>query len=157
MYRKILVPLDGSPRSETILPHVEILAMNLRSRIILLYVDEEADLKLERDEVVDVNAFLERRRQHVKKIQTYLQSIIVKWRSIDIAAAQQIERGNVVARILETAKREAVDLVAMASHGRGGLERAFYGSVAVGVLNQIDRPLLLIRARFLKAADEPGK
>jgi nucleotide-binding universal stress UspA family protein len=36
----------------------------------------------------------------------------------------------------------------MASHGQGGVERTSYGSVAVGVLNRIDRPLLLIRSRF---------
>jgi len=39
-----------------------------------------------------------------------------------------------------------VDLIAMASHGRGGLAQAFYGSVAVGVLHRVDRPLLIIRA-----------
>jgi nucleotide-binding universal stress UspA family protein len=35
----------------------------------------------------------------------------------------------------------------MASHGRGGLYRVFYGSVAAGVLHRIDRPLLLVRTR----------
>ena len=154
MYKNILVPLDGSQRSEEILPHVESLAMHLRSTILLLYVDETADLKLERDEVVDVNEYLDKHRQQVKSIQAYLQTIIDKWRTVDIIAKMQIRRGNVVANIIDTAKQESVDLVAMASHGKGGMERAFYGSVAVGVLNQIDRPLLLIRSRFVKAADE---
>jgi nucleotide-binding universal stress UspA family protein len=44
------------------------------------------------------------------------------------------------------AQSEGVDLVAMASHGRSGLRRVFYGSVAAGVLNRIDRSLLLIRS-----------
>jgi nucleotide-binding universal stress UspA family protein len=57
------------------------------------------------------------------------------------------EVGPVVSTILCVAQREAVDLIAMASHGRSGLSRAFYGSVAAGVLNQVDRPMLLIRAR----------
>jgi nucleotide-binding universal stress UspA family protein len=43
-----------------------------------------------------------------------------------------------------------VDLVAMSSHGSSGMERAFYGSVAVGVLNKIDRPLLIVRSRRLR-------
>jgi nucleotide-binding universal stress UspA family protein len=152
MYKKILVPLDGSLRSETILPHVESLALHLRSSIILLYVDETADLKLERDEVVDVKEYLEKHRQQIRTTQAYLQTIIDKWRSVDITAKMQIQRGNVVASIIDTAKQESADLVAMASHGKGGTERAFYGSVAVGVLNQIDRPLLLIRSRFVNAA-----
>ena len=49
--------------------------------------------------------------------------------------------------ILDTATREDADLIAMASHGRGGLARAFCGSAAVGVLHRVDRPLLIIRAR----------
>ena len=157
MYKTILVPLDGSLRSEAILPHVESLALHLRCSIILLYVDETSDLKLERDEVVDVNQFLESHRQQVKSTQAYLQNIIDKWRTVDIVAKMQIKRGNVVGHIIDTAKQERVDLVAMASHGKGGMERAFYGSVAIGVLNQIDRPLLLIRSRSLEAVDKKGK
>ncbi|WP_419662206.1 universal stress protein [Desulfosarcina variabilis str. Montpellier] len=151
MYKTILVPLDGSQRSEEILPHVESLALHLRSSIILLYVDETADLKLGHDEVVDINQFMERHRQQVKDTKAYFQTIIDKWRTVGIIARMQIRRGSVVANILDTAKQESVDLVAMASHGKGGMQRAFYGSVAVGVLNQIDRPLLLIRSRFVKS------
>ena len=150
MYKKILVPLDGSLRAETILPHVEGLALHLRSNVILMYVDETADFALERDEVIDVNEYLEKRRKRIKNIQAYLQAIIDKWRSIDIIAQMRIGRGGVVACIIDTAKRESVDLVAMASHGQSGMERAFYGSVAVGVLNRIDRPLLMIRSRYAK-------
>jgi nucleotide-binding universal stress UspA family protein len=150
MYKKILVPLDGSIRAEAILPHVESLALHLHTGIILLYVDETADLLLERDEVVDVNAYLEKRRKRLKNTQAYLQAIIDKWRAIDIAAQVRIGRGSVVGCIIDTAKRESADLVAMTSHGQGGPERAFYGSVAGGVLNKIDRPLLLIRSRFKK-------
>jgi nucleotide-binding universal stress UspA family protein len=56
------------------------------------------------------------------------------------------EEGPVVRTILDVAQRENVDLIAMASHGRTGLARVYYGSVAAGVLHQVDRPLLLIRA-----------
>jgi nucleotide-binding universal stress UspA family protein len=103
MYKKILVPLDGSMRAEAILPHVENLALHLRAGVILLYVDETTDLLLERDEVVDVNAYLEKRRQRLKHVQTYLQAIIEKWRSIDITAQMRIGRGSVVAGIIDTA------------------------------------------------------
>ena len=47
---------------------------------------------------------------------------------------------------VDAAERERVDLIAMASHGRTGLSRAVYGSVAAGVLHQVDRPMLLVRA-----------
>ena len=153
MYKKILVPLDGSMRAEAILPHVESLALRLKASVILLYVDEASDFALERDEVVDVNAFLEKRRKRINTTRAYLQTIIDKWHSIDIDVQLRIGRGGVVACIIDTAKRESADLVAMASHGQSGGGRTFYGSVAVGVLNRIDRPLLLIRSRFANQAD----
>jgi nucleotide-binding universal stress UspA family protein len=55
--------------------------------------------------------------------------------------------GPIVKAIIDTAESQDVDLVAIASHGRSGLFQVFYGSVAAGVLQRIDRPLLLIRAR----------
>lgn len=56
------------------------------------------------------------------------------------------EEGAVVNTIIRVAEREAADLIAMSSHGRTGLARVFYGSVAAGVLQQVDRPLLIIRS-----------
>lgn len=43
-----------------------------------------------------------------------------------------------------------VDIIVMASHGLGGLPRTFYGSVTAGVLQKIDRPLLIIRTRRIE-------
>ena len=55
--------------------------------------------------------------------------------------------GPAVERIIHIAEKENADLIAMTSHGGGGLTRVFYGSVAAGVLNRVDRPLLVIRSR----------
>ncbi|WP_155313508.1 universal stress protein [Desulfosarcina ovata] len=150
MYKKILVPLDGSLRAEAILPHVESLALRFNAEVALLYVDAGSDLMFERDEVPDVDSFLDTRRRLIKKHHLYLQAIADKWQSTGIAAEVRIARGAVVAGIINAAKQTSADLVAMASHGEGGEERTFYGSVAVSVLNRIDRPLLLIRSRYLK-------
>jgi nucleotide-binding universal stress UspA family protein len=51
-----------------------------------------------------------------------------------------------VEEIINRAERSKVDLIAMASHGRTGLSRVFYGSVAAGILHKVDRPLFLIRS-----------
>ena len=58
-----------------------------------------------------------------------------------------VAKGPAVERILQIAEEENADLIAMASHGGGGLTRVFYGSVAAGVLNRANRPLLVIRSR----------
>jgi nucleotide-binding universal stress UspA family protein len=48
---------------------------------------------------------------------------------------------------LDVADQKNVGLIAMASHGRTGLARVFYGSVAAGVLHSADKPLLLVRSQ----------
>ena len=145
MYNKILVPLDGSKRAEAILPHVEELALRFEARVIFLHVEEEI-FKLGYTEYVDVSNYEQVRLEQRKKAEIYLAGVQGELREKGIDAKKRIVSGPVVPAILDTAAREDVGLIAMASHGRGGLARAFYGSVAVGVLHRVDRPLLIIRA-----------
>jgi nucleotide-binding universal stress UspA family protein len=56
---------------------------------------------------------------------------------------------------VNTAREKEIDLIALASHGRTGLARFFYGSVALGVLHRADRPLLLIRSQDEPPDNEP--
>lgn len=146
MYKTILVPLDLSQRAEAILPHVENLALRYGATVVLLYV-EEMPLMLERDEVVDWEQFRNTLRDGRQKTEAYLDAIIAEWRKKDISARKRIGQAPVVKCIVDSAAEEKADLVAMSSHGSGGMTRTFYGSVAAGVLQHIDRPLLLVRSR----------
>jgi len=146
MYKTILVPLDGSKRAEAILPHVENLALSLNAKVILFKVAEPS-LVLEYDEVIDMSMFLEKSDKQKKDAESYLASLQEKFRAKGIEAQIFIGHGPVVKAIIDAAEQENAKLVAMASHGHGGLLRTFYGSVASGVLQRIDRPLLLIRSR----------
>jgi nucleotide-binding universal stress UspA family protein len=58
-----------------------------------------------------------------------------------------VKFGSVVKTILSEAEACGAEIIAMSSHGMGGLTSMFYGSVAAGVLNRIDRPLLIIRTQ----------
>ncbi len=146
MYKTILVPLDGSKRAEAILPHVENLALSLNAKVILFKVAEPS-LMLEYDEVIDMSTYLEKSDKQKKDVEYYLTSLQEKIRAKGIEAQTLIGHGPVVRAIIDAAEQENAELVAMASHGHGGLLRTFYGSVAAGVLQRIDRPLLLIRSR----------
>jgi nucleotide-binding universal stress UspA family protein len=146
MYKTILVPLDGSKRAEAIIPHVENLALSLNAKVILFKVAEPS-LMLEYDEVIDMSSYLEKSDKQKKDAEYYLTSLQEKFRAKGIEAQILIGHGPVVKAIIDAAEQENVKLVAMASHGHGGLLRTFYGSVASGVLQRIDRPLLLIRSR----------
>jgi nucleotide-binding universal stress UspA family protein len=146
MYHKILVPLDGSKRAEAILPHVENIAARFGSRVVILIV-EEAGLLLEIDEVINMERYLAEKAQERKKLTDYAATIVERFKARDIPTEFLIDKAPVVHSIVKTATRENIELVAMASHGRGGWARTFYGSVAAGVLQNIDRPILMIRSR----------
>jgi nucleotide-binding universal stress UspA family protein len=145
MYKRILVPLDGSRRAEGIVAHVEQLAREVGSEVIFLQVLEPtAALVTPYDMVPYFDAEeIERRRDEAKN---YLHGIAGDFRGKGISAREVVVQGPIVRSILDVAEREQASLIAMASHGRSGLARVFYGSVAAGVLQQADRPLLIIRA-----------
>lgn len=145
MYKTILVPLDGSKRAEAIMPYVESLAKSYESEVILMQVVEPRPYVVQPDSIYPLfdQQDLERRTQEAKD---YLASREEKLRRKGIPCRAQVAHGPIVEEIINVAEHERADLIAMVSHGRTGLSRVFYGSVAAGVLNRVDRPLLLIRS-----------
>jgi nucleotide-binding universal stress UspA family protein len=146
MYNAILVPLDGSKRAERILPHVEALAQKFGARLHLLQVIEPMVIGVSPYDAgaLYVAEEIDRRTQEAK---AYLAGLEGELTAKKIQVQSQVEYGPVVSTILEMADQHNVDLIAMASHGRTGLARVFYGSVAAGILNRAERPLLVIRAQ----------
>jgi nucleotide-binding universal stress UspA family protein len=146
MYKSILVPLDGSARAEAILPHAEVLARTMGAKLILLRVIEPSEVGISGRDTGSpfVVSQLEER---FEQAQSYLQRMQIALQVHQIETKVLVDQGPIVAKIIEVAGNEGVDLIAMASHGRTGLGRVFYGSVAAGVLNRADRPLLLVRAQ----------
>jgi nucleotide-binding universal stress UspA family protein len=152
IYKTILVPLDGSKRAERILKQVEELARRFKSHVIFLQVFSAPNL-VGNDEtgILLYHHILE---QLAKQAESYLNSLKGEFREKGIKAKTCVVGGSVVGQIIDCALRENADLVAMSSHGRTGLARAFYGSVTAGVLNLIDRPLLIIRSRSDNKAEK---
>jgi nucleotide-binding universal stress UspA family protein len=127
------------------MPFVESLAACYEAQVILLHVIEP------RSHIVGVEQmypFLDQYalEQHTQEAEAYLAIQQDKLRKKSISSQVRIAYGPVVEEITGTAEREGAELIAMASHGRTGLDRVFYGSVAAGVLHRVDRPLLLIRS-----------
>jgi len=145
MYKTILVPLDGSKRAEAILPHVENLAQLCDARVIFLEVVELVHVDMGPDGMSPVlDAQIVEQEMHIAE--SYLSALQDEFRKRGIEARKRVVYGSVVGQIMNVAKQEGADLIAMASHGRTGLSRVFYGSVAAGVLHSVDRPLLLVRS-----------
>jgi nucleotide-binding universal stress UspA family protein len=127
------------------LPHVRELARRYDAEAICLFVVQQ---KL----VIGVEGvFIHSDDYNVEnateKGKNYLDKVASEMRAADIKVKSVVVAGEVVNTIVTAAQEENVDLVVMTSHGRSGVGRVFYGSVASGLLNRIDRPLLIIRSR----------
>ena len=153
MYQTLLIPLDGSPRAEMILPHVWDLAMQFKSKVFFLMV-VEPPLQFVNPSLYEnsiqadvIHEYLINYKRKKEEIISYLAGFQEVFRKKGIDTGIFVEQGAVVETIISVAQRENADLVAIASHGRTGLSRVFYGSVAAGILQKIDRPMLIIRTR----------
>jgi nucleotide-binding universal stress UspA family protein len=143
MYKSILVALDGSPWAESIIPFVEQVAGPLDLEIILLHVVPPlpvgARTALGRSVEDDV-------RIRTGQAHEYLAPQAAELRAKGIRVQAEVRSGDAYAEILAGAREVGADLVAMTTHGRGGLGRLLLGSVADAVLRQAEVPVLLMRA-----------
>ena len=143
MYKKILVPLDGSKTAENALPLARFLARRLELPVQLLGVIDVTELArsvsaaegLYLDGLV---AFETRTsEEYLAKIAKTFSGVGVQW---------LVARGKAADVIIETAAADEATLIAMATHGRSGLNRFLLGSVAEKILRGTASPLLLVRA-----------
>jgi nucleotide-binding universal stress UspA family protein len=151
MYETILVPLDGSRRAEAILPHVEEMAANYGSAVVFLRVFEIPHItpimSIDQEQFGALPHMTPEELQAlVEEAENYLRDVCHRLTGCGINGRFRIEYGPIAATIINTAEQENADLIAMASHGSSGLEGVYYGSVAAGVLQRVDRPLLIVRA-----------
>ena len=132
MYKRVLIPVDGSEMAEGVLPLIEQIAGPLALEVILLSVVEPTP-------VVDE---LARRRDAAR---VYLADLATELRAKGIRVEKTDRCGDPVEQILDTARADGADLIAMTTHGRTGPARLLFGSVAEGVLRQADVPVVLMR------------
>ena len=145
MFKTIVVPLDGSPVSEQVLPKAaELAKCSPDSRVILLEVIRPVGASII-DALVLSNAS-EVETLTPDEAKDYLREIAAKYFSgihVQIAA----EKGGAAEVILQTAKDTKADIIAMASHGRSGVARLTLGSVTSQVINHSDIPVLVVKAK----------
>ena len=149
MYRKILVPLDGSPSAENVLPYARALAKRLALPVDLLEVVDFTELARS---VSSADAlFLDRVAQdEARRSGVYLAGISESFSGI--AARCLVKHGRAADIIVEMAAAEKDTVIMMATHGRSGLNRFFLGSVTEKVLRATSSPLLVVRAKEGAAA-----
>ncbi len=134
MYRRILVPLDGSDFAERALPHAEALARRFSSEILLLRVEEPIP-------GVGEARYPEEVREAAHR---YLSRLVEPLRLRSFRVRELVEYGEPAETILRVMEEAGADLVVMATHARAGLPRLFTGSVAERVLRSSRKPVLLV-------------
>ncbi|HEX7103710.1 MAG TPA: universal stress protein [Nitrolancea sp.] len=149
-FKKILVPLDGSKLSESALPFAVELAQSAGAHLQLVRVAETF-----RDEIPQnapslfaspsYKSMLERFEVLENETSDYLASVAARLAGESINVATEALSGDPYRKIIGLSERELPDLIVMATHGRGGITRWFYGSVADRLLTTTTLPVLLVR------------
>jgi len=143
MYRKILVPLDGSKVAEGVLPHAKLLAYSEGAELILLTVGANPALDFVfSDPGLAQNAIQEQE----ERSQKYIAGVENELKSAGFKTSTILRIGSVADVILGVAEELQVDVIAMSTHGRTGPARWLLGSIAERVVHSSKIPVLLIRA-----------
>jgi nucleotide-binding universal stress UspA family protein len=149
MYKRALVPLDGSVVAEGVVPFVLEIAGPLDMEVTLLrVVVPTPPVIVEGSSYVAVDDL----EQQEADADAYLAGIAAELRAKGIRVKSIVRRGEPVAAILNGAREVDADLIAMTTHGRSGFGRLLFGSVAEAVLRHSRVPVLLMRQTAAEVA-----
>lgn len=142
MYKRAVVALDGSPVAEVVIPFMLEIAGPLDMEVILVrvnvpptpvVVEGSVQLTVEDPAVARVDA------------EEYLAALAAELRGKGVRVRTQVRSGRPADEIVAAAREAGADLVAMTTHGRSGLGRMLFGSVAEAVLRESKLPVFLMR------------
>lgn len=146
MYRRILVPLDGSAASLRGLKEAIRLARDDRARLRLVHVLDETPMLGMLEEGVDLGPFLRDLRKRGGALLERARRRAEKSRVPADATMAESAGGPAADAILREAKRWRADVIVMGTHGRRGLRHVVLGSEAERVVRLSPVPVLLVRA-----------
>ena len=141
MYKKLLIPLDGSKTAEYVLPYARFLAIKLNLPTELLSV-VEFPASAAAEKALYLDPIIERASDVTRQ---YLNRIAKSFDGVNVTVA--VEQGSPEEIILGSAETDEKTLIAMATHGRSGIARWLLGSVAEKVVRAAKNPLFLVRAK----------
>jgi nucleotide-binding universal stress UspA family protein len=149
MIKHILVPLDGSPLAEAVLPHVRDLAKKLGARVTFIQVVSLAPAAMTVEPsagaMIDPGILTEQMEIEAQEAERYLEELRERWQRERIVARWEVLRGAPASSIVEFASKGNIDLIAMSTRGRSGLGRLVFGSVTDEVMRTAGKPLLIVK------------
>ena len=148
MYKKIMVPLDGSKLAECVFPHVESLVKGGQvAELVFVRIVEPYSFSLMSGEEVpkpdDIGLFDVETKAAAEK---YVQTVADRAESNGVTVWGEVPIGRPSVKLAEYANTGGFDLVVIATHGRSGVSRWVLGSVADRLLRAVCVPILMVRA-----------
>lgn len=147
MYQHVIVPLDGSELAECVLPHAEAIAggsSNTRVTFIRvvpplhLYGGVESSFSPEERQRLEADS--------MDVARDYLDRLVKQLTEAGITAQSEVLYGDVIDKLTDYANKNEADLIIIATHGRSGVSRWVWGSVADRILRSSCIPVLMVRA-----------
>ncbi|MEE9231526.1 MAG: universal stress protein [Acidobacteriota bacterium] len=153
MYKRILVPLDGSQLAERILPHAEAIAKATGAEVLLMRTTDPRHGSIAAEAATEARKWLDADQAQAAK---YLEGVAKRLQDAGITTKLEVLVGEPAVEILMVAERENVGLIALMSHGATGFNHFDRGSVAEKILKGSTRPVLMVRAfrSLLRQLDE---
>jgi len=144
MYQKIMVPLDGSEMAECVLPHVEAITKGCSVKNVTFVRVVEPFRATMGGEVAFSEEYIRKWEADSKKVaKNYLDNMVAK---VGYPAKGEMLFGRPADILADYAKKNNPDLIIIATHGRSGVSRWVWGSVADRILRSACVPVLMVRA-----------
>lgn len=159
MFKRILVPVDGSRFGSKPLEYAIDIARRFDAEVVILHVVKPAvpvtaptftygAISPATAEIA-VKAAEDEEKRNVSRSKRYLSRKAREIKSSRVDASYRVLVGDPSTSIMDFSKKEKIDLIVMSTHGKSGLKRAFLGSVADAVIRESGKPVLVIRPRSL--------
>ena len=154
MYKKILVPLDGSRFSNRALKYAVDLAAQYKASLVLAQVIQPTrplppvdptGLTSPIASQITFDQAAQADRRNLSRAKRYLAGKVRELKAKNIPAEYRAAEGDPATHIMQIARKTKVDLIVMTTHGRSGFRRAIMGSVADKVIRDSGDPVLVVR------------
>ena len=143
--RKILVTTDFSDTSMMAFDHARLMAERFRAKVILAYIEEEGvppfTIEYAGAQVQDIIA------AHRKHATASLDGLARERFAQDVEVETRVGQGIPHREIVRLAEQGQVDLIVMATHGRGFISHALFGSTTERVVRHAPCPVLTVPGR----------
>ncbi len=149
MFKKILVPLDGSKTAEAVIPFAREIASRCGAELLFVAAVQEASVW---DAALSVRGL----GRESEIAANYLATVEKDASGEGQKVTTQVLDGDAAEAVLAAVDDSGVDLIAISTHGRSGVSRWLFGSVATHILERASVPLLVLRPKEGEDRGEPG-